>query len=195
MGPDDDDIAVPARQLPQIGNDVGILVGAWERRVDVAVQHDGHADLGGEVQDPIERFVLECCDLAGDLRRDELLVDRELADSREHPREDLQHPADVVRGVHIGRVEAGDHRIESLALFRRQLKIRVGDDRVGEGVVVERRVGLRVVLGSEVASVGVHPLLLQGNAAQHTASHLVAHDLQEAMDVGSFLDVVGEVKV
>ena len=60
-------------------------------------------DFGGEVEQAVEGGVREARDVAGDLRRDELLVDRELADAREHPGKRLQHAPDVVRGVHVGR--------------------------------------------------------------------------------------------
>ena len=36
---------------------------------------------------------------------------------REHARERRQHAPDVIGGVHVGRVEAGDHRIEARLLL------------------------------------------------------------------------------
>ena len=46
-----------------------------ERHVDVVVQDHDEPGLAGEVEDAIERRVREAGGFAGDLRRDELLVD------------------------------------------------------------------------------------------------------------------------
>ena len=74
-----------------------------ERHVDVVVKNDHQADLAGEVEDAIERGIGEAGGFTGDLRRDELLVDAELADAGEHARKGPQHAADVIGGVHVGR--------------------------------------------------------------------------------------------
>ena len=80
-------------------------------------------------------------------------------------------------------------------LLRWQGLVRHRNERIGEGVVVKRRVGLKIVGWGEVAGVPVRPRLLQGNAEQRHAPHLVAHDLQEVVDVRPLLDVVREVEV
>jgi hypothetical protein len=41
----------------------------------------------------------------------------------------------------------------------------------------------------------VGPLLLQGNAEQRRATDSRAHDLQELVNVSTFLDVIGQVKM
>ena len=174
---------------------VRLLARLRERHVDVVVHDHDEPDLAGEVEDPIERRVGEARGLAGDLRRDELLVDRELADAGEHAREGQQHAADVIGRVHVGGVEAGDHRVEARLLRRRQRAVGHRDERVGERVVVERRVGLQVVGRREVAGVAVRPRLLQRDAEQRDAPDLRPHDLQELVDVGAFLDVVRQVEV
>ena len=106
-----------------------------------------------------------------------------------------KHPANVIRGVHVGRIEAGDHRIEACLLFFRQRPVRHRNVSVGEGVVVERCVRLQVVGRSKVAGILVRPFLLQGDAEQRHSSDLGAHDLQKVVDVGAFLNVVGQMKV
>ncbi len=147
------------------------------------------------VENAVERRVGQAGGVAGDLRGDELLVDGELADPREDAREGGQHAPDVIRGIHVRRVEAGDHRIEARLLLFRQRPVRHRDEGVGERVVVERRVGLQVVGRREVAGVAVRPLLLQRDAEERRPPDLVAHDLQEVVNVGAFLDVVREVEV
>ena len=79
----------------------------------------------------------------------------------------VQHAADVIGGVHVGRVEAGDHRIEARLLAPASATGRRHRDvGVGERVVVERRVALQVVGRREVAGVRVRPLLLQRDAEE-----------------------------
>ena len=75
-------------------------------------QHD-QARLAREIEDAVERPVGEAWLAAGHLGRDKLLVDRELADAAEHAGKGLQHPPDMVRGLHVRRVEARDHGIEA----------------------------------------------------------------------------------
>ena len=106
-----------------------------------------------------------------------------------------EHAANVIGGVHVRRIEAGDHRIEARLLRRRQRAIGHRDLRVGERVVIERRVGLQVIPGREVARVRVHPLLLQRNAEERRATDLVAHHAQKVVNVGPLLDVVRQVNV
>ena len=122
-------------------------------------------------------------------------MDRELADAGEDAGVGLEHAADVIGRVHVGRVEPGDHRVEALLLLRRQRLVRLGDERVGERVVVERRIGLQVVGRRVVARVLVRPGLLQRDAEQGGAADLVSHDLEVPADVGALLDVVRQVEV
>ena len=188
-------VLVPHGQIPQLRDLIRILSGTREGHVDVVVQDHHEADLAGRVEDAIQRRVEQARGLAGDLRRHEFLVDRELADAAEHARERLQHALDVVGRIHVGRVEAGDHRVETRLLGGRQRLVGHRDRRVGERVVVQRRVGLQVVGGREIAGVPVRPLLLQRDAEQRRSPGLVPHDLQERPDVDALLHVVGQVEV
>ena len=70
-----------------------------------------------------------------------------------------------------------------------------GDLRVGERVVIERRVRLQVVGRREIAVDAVRPLLLQRNAEQRDSSDLGSHDVQEVVNVRAFLDVVRQVEM
>jgi hypothetical protein len=115
----------------------------------------------------------------GHLRRYELLVDREFADPREHSGEGLEHATDVIGGVHVSRIEAGDHGVEPRLLFRAQRQVRRRDVRVGKRVVVERRVGVQVVGRREVAGVLIRPLLLQGNAEHRGTTDRRPHHRDE----------------
>ena len=170
-------------------------IGLCERHVDVVVEDDDEPALGGEVENPIERRIGQARGLAGNLRGHEFLVDAELADAGEDAGEGLQHAADVIDGIHVRRVEPGDHRIEARLLLLRERAIGAGDERIGERVVVERRVALQVVGRRELAGVAVRPLLLQRDAEQRRTADAAAHDLQELPDVDALLDVVGQVKV
>ena len=75
-------------ELSQLDDEVRILSRLGKRHVDVAVEEHRHSDLGREVEDAIERAVAQRRRLAGDLRRHELLVNRELADALEDAGED-----------------------------------------------------------------------------------------------------------
>ncbi len=135
------------------------LLGLAERLVDVVVDDDDQADLTREVEDAVERRVGQARDVAGNLRGHELLVDRELTDPGEHAGKGLEHPPDVIGRVHVGGVEAGDHRIEAGLLLRRQRLVGHRDVGVREGVVVEVRVAIEVILRRVVARDAVRPLL------------------------------------
>ena len=82
--PDDRGLRVPLEEVPQLDELIRLLLRLRERHVDVVVQEHDESDLAGEIEDPVERRIREAGRLAGDLGRDELLVDRELADAREH---------------------------------------------------------------------------------------------------------------
>jgi hypothetical protein len=148
-----------------------------------------------KIEEPVERWIGEARDLSGDLRRDELLVDGELADSGKNAWKRLQHAANVVDGVHVGGVEPGDHRIEARLLLFREGQIGLRDERIRERVVVERRVCLQVISRCVIARIAVRPRLLQRNPEEGDTADLRAHDPEELMDVGSLLDIVREVKV
>ena len=151
--------------------------------------------LGREIEDPVERGIGEARDVAGHLRRDELLVDRELADTCEHARERRQHALDVIHAVHVGRVEPRDHRIEARLLARRQRAIRHRDVGVRERVVVERRVGLQVVRGPKSPEFSYDHVCCSGmpnSATRPTVSPMISRN---APDVRAFLNVVRQVEV
>ena len=134
--------------------------------------------------------------VARDLRRDEFLVDRELADAREHTRERFEDAPDVIGSVHVRGVEPRDHRIESRLLCGFQLLERARDVGVGERVVIKRGVGLQVIRRSEVARIPMCPGLLQRDSEERRATDLVAHDLVDVLRrIRTLLHVVGEVEV
>jgi hypothetical protein len=195
VGPDDDSLGMAPDQRRELLHHVGVLPGLRERHVHVVVDDAKQPGLRAEVEDPVQGGIGQARRLAVDLGGDELLVDGELADAAEDPGERAEDPLDVVHRVHVGRIEARDHRLESRLLLRGQRAVRHGDDGVGEGVVVQRRVGLEIVGGSEVSRVGVRPLLLKRNAEQSDPADLVAHDLQEVPDLQAFLDVVREMEM
>ncbi len=196
MGPDDRDrFRVPQEEVPHLEDLPRLLVRLRERHVRVAVQERHQPDLAGEVEDPVQRLIREAGRPAGGLGRHELLVDRELADPHEDPGEGPEHPADVVRRVHVGGIEAGDHGIEPRLFLGRQGLVLHGDPGVGERVVVKGRVGLKVVGRGVIARVAVGPHLLQGQAEERGPADLVAHDLQELAGGRALLDVVGQVDV
>src|SRR5262249_15243365 len=146
-----------------------------EGHVDVVVQDDRESDLARKIEYSIQCGIGEARRLAGDLGGYELLVDRELADAAEDPRKQLEHPPDVIDSVHVRRVEASDHGIEARLLLLRQRLVYAGDIGIGEGVVIERRVGAEVVGRSVVAGIYVGPLLLQRDTKERRTPDLVAH--------------------
>lgn len=134
--------------------------------------------------------------VAAHLAAHELLVDAELANAAEHAGEGEQHAPDVVGGVHVSGVEAGDHRVQPLLLFRCERAVRHRDVRIGEAVVIQRRVGVQVIGGRVVPGHTMAPLLLQGDTEERATAHLVAHDgLHVVLRVEALLDVIGEVEV
>ncbi len=147
------------------------------------------------VEYPVERRVDQAGGLAGNLRGDELLVDAELANAGEDAGERGENTPNVVDAVHVGGIEAGDHRVEPRLGLLWQRAVDAGDVGVGERVVVERRVGVQIVSRREIAGVRVRPLLLQRDAEQRRSAHAVPHDLQELLRLDALLDVVREVEM
>ena len=168
-----------------------------ERDIHIVMNEDEQACLGGEIQDPIQRRILKTRHFAGDFRRHEFLVNRELSDTGEYARKGLQDAADMVRRVHVGRIEARDHRVETrLLLWRRQRLVGHGDPCIGERVVIKRRVGIQVISGRVSPVDPVGPLLLQaGSRRSPLVRYLVPHDLEESRECLSFLNVIGEMKM
>ena len=195
MRPDDGRLRVALEERFHLSQVDRLRVRLRERHVDVVVEDHDEARLGGELEDAVERGIREAGRLARDLGRDEFLVDAELADAGEDAGKRLQHAADVVDAVHVGRVEAGDHRVEARLFLLREGAIDGCDVRVGERVVVERRVALQVVRRREVAGIAVRPLLLQRDAEQRRSAHARPHDLQELTRLDALLDVVRQVEV
>ena len=136
------------------------------------MDQNNQTDFGGEIEQPIQCRILKAGHLAGDLCRDKLLVNGEFADARENSGKCLQHAPNMIGGVHVGRIEAGDHRIEARLLFLRKRLVGHRDTRVGERVVVERRVGIQVISRRAIAIDAIRPLLLKRNAKQRDASRL-----------------------
>jgi hypothetical protein len=173
----------------------GLRIRFRERHVDVVVQDHDEPRFGGEREDAIEGRVLQACGLAVDFSRDEFLVDAELADAREDTGKRLQHATDVIDAVHVGRVEAGDHRVETPLLLSGQRAVHARDVGVGERVVVERCVAVQVIRGREVTRVRVRPLLLQRDTEQRRAANARPHDLQKVGHLDALLDVVGQMEM
>ena len=69
-------------------------------------------NLGREIEYSVKGRILEAGDFPGDLARHELLMDREFANAGEDPRKRLQHPPNVISGIHVRGIESRDHRIE-----------------------------------------------------------------------------------
>ena len=159
------------------------------------MQYDQQTDFGSEIEYAIESRVLKACDFAGDFRRHELFVNGELADARKHTRKSLQHSADMIHGIHVRGVEAGNHGIKTGLLFRRQGLIGHRNPRVRERVVVQRSVGVQVIRRRTISVNWVRPLLLQGDAEQSHAASFVFHRLQEIMNIRTLLNIVGQVKM
>ncbi len=101
----------------------------------------------------------------------------------------------MIGGIHIGRIEPGDHRIKARLLLLRQCFVGHGNVCVGERVVVEKSVGLQVVAWGEAAGILVGPLLLERGAEESDAPDLCVHDFEKVVDVGSLLNVIGQVEV
>ena len=163
--------------------------------VDVAVENRDQPDLGRRLKDAVEGGIAQARRVARDLGGHELLVHAELADTREHAGESQQHAPDVVRSVHVRRVEAGDHRVHARPVRRVQRQVLHGDRRVDERVVIERRVGEQVVVGRAVAGDEMIPLLLQRNAEHGDPADPVADDLEVPAGRDASLHVVCQVEV
>ena len=199
MGPNDGGARMALEKgsyLVEIGGFSFILChGACKRNVDIVVEDDNEAHFGREIEDTIESWVLKAGDFAGNLRGHELLVNGEFADAREYARERLQDPADVIHGIHVRRVKAGDHGIKTRLLFWRQRLIAHRNRRVCKRVVVQRSVRVHVIGRRPVLVNAVGPLLLQRNAEQGHTTSFGPHHIQEIVNVGAFLNIVGQVEM
>ena len=67
------------REIDRLG------IGLGERHVDVVVKDADESGFPGKIQNAIERRVCQAGGFARDLRGDEFLVNRELADARNTP--------------------------------------------------------------------------------------------------------------
>jgi len=74
-------VGVPQQKFFHLPDEVGLLVRLGERHVDVVVYEDDEPNLTREVQNPIQCPIVKTRHAARYLGGDELLVDRELADS------------------------------------------------------------------------------------------------------------------
>src|SRR3954471_9065069 len=122
-------------------------------------------------------------------------MNRELSNTGEHARECLKHAANMMRCVHVGRVETGNHRIETALLLFGERLVSHRDRCVGEGIVVQRRVCVEIVRRSAVSVRAIRPLLLERNPKNCYSPNFVSHDLQEVVNVSTLLDVVGKMKM
>ncbi len=143
----------------------------------------------------VERRIEQARRAGAHLVRDEFLVDRELADSREHAGEGPQHSPNLIGGVHVARIEPGDHRVEPRLFGGRERPILHRDVRVDERVVVERRVGVEVVRRRVITGDRVEPLLLERNPEHRHATDAVPEQREELLQRRTALDVVREVEV
>ncbi len=132
-----------------------------ERHVDVIVKNDRKSGPAGEIENSVQRRIWEGRYLAGHLARYELFVNAEFADAAEHAWVHFQHTRDVIDRVHVRRIEPGNHRIQAGAILGRQREIFVRDDRVGEGVIIKRSVGLQVIGRRKIARIRIGPGLLK----------------------------------
>src|SRR5215470_14136461 len=99
-------------ELPEIGRLGSILCDVFrERKVDVVVKDDNEARFSGEIENAIEGRILETGHLPGNFCGDKFLVNGEFADAGEDAGKSSQNAADVVSGVHVRGIEAGNHGI------------------------------------------------------------------------------------
>src|SRR5215475_3792940 len=139
-------------ELPEVGRLGSILCDVFcERKVDVVVKDDNETRFGGEIENAIEGRILEAGYFPGNLCGDKFLVNGEFADAGKDAGESLQNAADVVGGVHVRGIEAGNHGIDSGLLLFRERFVGHSDCCVAERVVVERGVAVQVIGGSAVA--------------------------------------------
>src|SRR5262249_21614922 len=124
MSPDDRGVRVALEEgsdLIEIGGAGSVFChDARERNVDIVVEDDDKARLTSEIEDPIQSWILKASDFAGNFRRHKFLVNGEFTNPREHAWECLEGSADVIRSIHVRRVEAGYHGIKTCLLFFRQ---------------------------------------------------------------------------
>jgi hypothetical protein len=83
------------QEIPELLQEDGGISLLGERPVHVIVDQHDQADLGGEIEDPVQGRVGGARDVPLDLGGHELLVDRELPDSREDAREGLERAPDA----------------------------------------------------------------------------------------------------
>jgi hypothetical protein len=195
MGPNDSRVLVPLEKCLHL-----ILISRLrpilgKGNVEIVVDQHQQARFCRKIKNAIERRVLEACDFARYFRRDEFFVNREFPDAREHARKGLEHSANVIGGIHIHRVEARDHGIQSCLLFFRQRFIGHRNPGVRKRVVVQRRIGVQIVRRGAIPIHPVGPLLLQGDAEHCRSAGFSSHHVQKLVDVRAFLDIVGQMKM
>ena len=103
--------------------------------------------------------------LALDHRGQVVVAGEDFADALPHVRIEPEHGLDVRGGVLVVRIEAAQERMHACALRRRHRAHRLGQDRIGGAVPVQRRIVALVV--TRLLRLVLVPLLHHGNAHQH----------------------------
>src|SRR5215510_980733 len=100
----------------------------------------------------------------------------------------------MIRCIHIGRIKSGNHRIQTGLLLWSQRFVCHSNVGISKRVVIQWSIRLQIVGGSKVPAVTVIPLLLKRNSEYGRTADGCAHDVDEIMNVRSFLDVIREMK-
>src|SRR5262249_51436400 len=105
----------------------------WD--IEIAVQDGNQAGFSSEVEDSIKRRIFQTGYLPGHLCGNKFLMYRELANAREDAGKGLEHTTDVVGGVHVRRIEACNHRVETSLLLGRKRLVGHRNRGIGERIV------------------------------------------------------------
>src|SRR5262249_40597430 len=105
MRPNDSDVGMALEELFQF-----IEVNRFSSRhckwqINIVMEQHYQACFRCEVKYAVESWIAQAGNLSRYLGRDELLVNGELANATEHPGKSLQHPANVIGGVHVGWIK------------------------------------------------------------------------------------------
>src|SRR5688572_398837 len=117
MGPDKRRIGMTPEQRLHLGRISRFGAGLCEWNVNVVVNQNDQACLGGEIDQAIERLVLKTRHLTRDLCGNKFFMNAEFPDAAEHTGKSLEHASNMIGGVHVRRIEPCDHWIEPKLLF------------------------------------------------------------------------------
>src|SRR5215831_19609260 len=103
-------------------------------------------------------------------------MDREFTDAFKNTREQFENAFDMIRSIHIGWVEAGDHWVKTLLFLFGERAVGHGNICIGKGVIIKWCIAGQVIGRREITGVIKRPFLLQRYSEKRGPAYLSTHN-------------------